>query len=241
MLNKIHHCLRNIYRKARLVLKIILKREVYIPVQKKIDKEYLGSAEYGGWYIHPNILDKKSLIYSFGIGEDISFDLDLIKKFGCRVYAFDPTPKSLKWLEKQKLPPEFFYYDYGIGNYDGQAKFFPPKNPKHVSHSMIPKNNSKNKPIKVQVYKLQSILNKIGHQEIDLLKMDIEGAEYKVLENILKSKIKIRQILVEFHHRFPRVSPMQTKNIIKKLNNYGYKIFAVSPSREEYSFIKTNR
>jgi len=34
-----------------------------------------------------------AVVYSLGIGEDISFDLALIEKYGARVHAFDPTPK----------------------------------------------------------------------------------------------------------------------------------------------------
>jgi hypothetical protein len=82
-------------------------------------------------------------------------------------------------------------------------------------------------------------MQKLGHQKIDILKMDIEGAEYQVIEDLLKSGISVNQLLIEFHHRFPFVGVQKTKDAIKALNNAGYAIMAISRSGEEYTFIKT--
>ncbi|GIS18490.1 MAG: hypothetical protein CM15mP120_04060 [Pseudomonadota bacterium] len=40
----------------------------------------------------------------------------------------------------------------------------------------------------------------LGHDHLDVLKMDIEGAEYAVLDDMLQSNILPDQLLVEFHH-----------------------------------------
>ena len=71
-----------------------------------------------------------------------------------------------------------------------------------------------------------------------IVKLDIEGAEYEVIQHIIDRKIKIHQLLIEFHHRFPGIGNKKTKEAIRILNNAGYKIFDVSPSGEEFSFIK---
>ncbi len=235
--------LKKILRKIKSIITNIIKKpsikKPLIPfkIQKKCNKIYLGT-EYGGWDICPDYISKDSIIYSFGIGEDISFDLEIIKKFGCKVYAFDPTPKSINWLKKQDLPDDFYYYDYGIADFDGLAKFFPPDNPNHVSHTILYKDTTKENIVEVQFYKLESILNKLGHKRIDVLKMDIEGAEYKVIDDILKLDIDINQILIEFHHFFPQISIEQTINSIEKLNEYNYKIYSISQNGNEYSFIR---
>ena len=76
-----------------------------------------------------------------------------------------------------------------------------------------------------------------GHEKIDLLKIDIEGFEYPVLDNILEDKINIHQLLVEFHHFFPEVGNSKTEEMIQKLEHQGYRLFSVSDSFCEYSFI----
>ena len=68
--------------------------------------------------------------------------------------------------------------------------------------------------------------------------MDIEGAEYAVIEDILGSDIEIKQILVEFHDRFDSSNGKPSRESIKKLLANGYDILSISESGDEYSFIK---
>ncbi len=235
--SKIETMLRLLYRKFMFLIKTITGNEIYFPIQSRnINKKYLGSQKYGGWFICPDKINKNSIIYSFGVGEDVSFDLDIIRKFNCNVFAFDPTPKSITWLKKQTLPKKFSYFKYGIGATDGFIQLFPPINPNHISHSIFQKDSQNS--IKAKIAKLKTIMHNLGHNRISILKMDIEGSEYDVINDILKSNLEIDQILVEFHHRFSQISPQRTKRAIKKLNKAGYKIFSISSSREEYSFIK---
>ena len=50
------------------------------------------------------------VVYSFGVGTDIAFDLAMMKKYSAKVCAFDPTPKSIKWVENQDLPSSFRFF-----------------------------------------------------------------------------------------------------------------------------------
>lgn len=205
-------------------------------VQVSCPKERHGT-EYGGWTICPTSINQEAIVYSFGVGEDISFDLSIIEEFGVQVYAFDPTPKSIKWLKSQKLPREFKFSEYGIASYDGIASFNPPENPEHVSYTILNRPSTAHNAIEAKVYRLETIMNMLGHEKVDVLKMDIEGAEYEVIEDLVKSDIQIGQLLVEFHHRFENVGVSKTRRAIKSLNEKGFKIFYISPDREEYSFI----
>jgi hypothetical protein len=67
--------------------------------------------------------------------------------------------------------------------------------------------------------------------------MDIEGAEYAVINNLVQEDIRPGQILVEFHHFLQGVSIWKTirSTILLCLNNY--LLFHVSPSGNEYSFL----
>ena len=53
----------------------------------------LGS-DYGGWWV-PLDLPVGSFCVSAGVGEDITFDLEIIETFDCSVLAIDPTPKAV--------------------------------------------------------------------------------------------------------------------------------------------------
>ena len=219
------------------ILNRILNPKSSSGIQVHRHKEYYGT-EYGGWYICPDTITRDSIVYSFGVGEDISFDLEMTKRFDCAVYAFDPTPRSVEWMKSQELPQRFHFFEYGIAGYDGMAKFNPPENPEHVSYTMLDRPSTSHSAIEAKVYRLETIMNMLGHKKIDVLKMDIEGGEYEVIEDLTKADIEIGQLLVEFHHRFEHVGVSRTRRAIRLLNNKGFRIFHVSPSKEEYSFVR---
>lgn len=131
-------------------------------------------------------------------------------------------------------------HEFGVSDYDGACSFFPPANPLHVSHSAVERRNGA-PPIEVQVLRLPTIMETLGHNVIHLLKMDIEGAEYAVLSDLLRSGIHVDQLLVEFHHRWQSVGKEKTSAIIRELNQAGYYIFSVSSSGEEYGFRRNVR
>jgi len=61
-----------------------------------------------------------------------------------------------------------------------------------------------------------------------------------VIDDLIASDVKPTQLLIEFHHRFPNVGIQKTKDAIKKLKAYGYQLFSVSATGEEYGFIHNN-
>ena len=213
----------------------IISKFCGIKLQIKINYLWFGS-NYGGFYLNPDYLDNKSVIYSFGLGEDISFDLAVINKFKCKVYGFDPTPKSLNYV-KQFYQKNLIVSGVGIGNAKGTLKFYLPKNPDHVSGSLL-KNSQLDSQIEVKVDKLVNLAGFYRHKEIDVLKMDIEGAEFDVIPDILNSNIYVKQLLVEFHPRFYLDGYIRLFRTLKLLKSHGYLCYAISSSYNELSFLK---
>lgn len=219
------------------IRKVLSGKDFFASEQIRLPKQTFGN-KGANFTITPNQLDASSVVYSFGVGTDISFDLALIEKYKLTVFAFDPTPKSIQWVKSQQVSPAFKLHEYGLAHYDGTAQFNPPENPNHVSHSLIDNPTTSTNSFAVEVRTLTTIMKELGHQHIDVLKMDIEGAEYDVIDNIINANIEIKQWLIEFHHRFDTIGIQKTKKAIATLNKNGYKIFDVSDTGEEFSFIK---
>jgi len=231
--------MRKIAREIRSMLLAIVGSDLRIKPDLDCEKQRFGS-EYGGWEVATGSLTPQTLVYSFGVGEDASFDTALIEHCHLTIHAFDPTPKSVSWARKQGFPANFVLHEYGLAAFDGTVSFNPPENPDHVSHTLLDRPSTQEKSIKVPVKRLKTIMSELGHQHIDILKMDIEGAEYDVIRDICDSGIRPAQILVEFHHRFPGVGVGMTKRAIRQIRSMGYGLFSVSPSKEEYSFIRNS-
>lgn len=231
---------KDLLHKILRLRKVLLKRDAYLPVQLRCNKITLGN-RHAEWTICPDKINKSSVVYSFGIGTDISFDEQIIDKYGLTVFAFDPTPKSIQWIEKQKLPEQFKVAQYGLSNRNGTVLFEPPENQDFVSCTVVEAANASKNAFEVPVKRLAAIMKELGHRHIDILKMDIEGEEYPVIADILESNLDVKQILVEFHHRFDTIGIQKTLSAVDMLNRYAYQIFHISPSGEEYSFIRKSK
>jgi len=205
-------------------IKIILGRDLHCSLDVDVPKVRVGS-RYGGYYICSSVLSEAPVVYSFGVGKDISFDLEMIQRFRAKVFAFDPTPQVREWIRTQSLPKNFRFYPYGIAHFDGKVRLYAPEHSEHISHSFVVQRSDHF--VEVPVRRLKGIMEELGHARIDLVKMDVEGAEYEVIQDWLESRIYPEQILVEFHHWFPEIKVERTRKILEKLRTVGYRLFAI--------------
>ena len=213
-------------------------RGIPLPGQRITRPAERFGTEYGGAVVCPDALTRESVVYSAGVGEDITFDLALVERFGVTVHAFDPTPRSIAWVNAQDLPREFRMHGYGFAAYDGVAHFTPPRNPKNVSHTILEAPDRKQPPIEAPMRRLATAMRELGHGHIDLLKLDIEGAEFEVIEDLLRSGIPVHQLVVEFHHRFlPGLGFRRTEAAVRRLNQAGYAAFYVSAEGKDFGFL----
>jgi len=213
-----------------------LEKNGVTPIKISTSKLYGGSH---GWVVDYSRLNSDSVVYSVGVGSNIDFDLALIEDLGLKVYAFDPTPRSIKWVEKQDLPEKFNFYPIGLGSNNGEMEFFPPSKDSSTHFSPIDRYKHKNvKTIKAPVKNLGSICEEFDHQVVDLLKIDIEGAEYEVIETLDQQGVTINQILIEFHHMYKGIELKDTLNAIDTLKRLNFELFNISQRTYELSFRK---
>ena len=128
-------------------------------------------SEYGGYAVDrdwiENYKGNRIIVYSFGIGEDISFSEDMIQNGKCQVYAFDPTPRSAEYVKKQKLyeNPFFHFFQYGISDRNDSEILYLPKNPNYVSGSLeYHAGVSKSRSVEVELKTLDRIMEEMGHK-----------------------------------------------------------------------------
>ena len=193
----------------------------------------------GVWTVCPLGLTADSVVYSFGVGDNIAWDLAMIRRFGVEVHAFDPTPASVRWVRGQSLPSGFHFHEFGLASKDGSLRFAAPRRLKDVNYAPLREADSRPAAASVTapVRRLDSIRRQLGHGRIDVLKMDIEGGEYEVIDDVLTSRAVVRQLLVEFHHHFPGVGLAKTLHAVRSLEAAGFHIFHISDRGLEISFM----
>ncbi|XP_041661492.1 methyltransferase-like protein 24 [Cheilinus undulatus] len=144
-----------------------------------------GSGAKGDWAacldpkysLTHRIHTKHCRVYSFGLGVDDRSLEHYLAKAGCEVHCFDP---SLKQPHLQQ--DEMWLHRLSVDWRD--------PNPAFVAQRQY-----------VTTKKLATILNDFGHRQVDVLKADMESAEWKILENLLLEGVldSVGQLLLELH------------------------------------------
>lgn len=141
-----------------------------------------------------------------------------------RIYAIEPEPKNAEFLAKHlKINhiQDIKIFQQALAGKSGKLDFYVSEDTHN--HSLIKFDKFKEK-ILVPALSLSDFLsqNKLNH--ISLLKMDIEGAEYEVLENFVKEDWrKIENILLEYHD-LPEKNHKDLAELIRR-NGFSLEIF----------------
>ncbi len=231
----------------------------------------LLGTDYGGWsFLNDNNLENKFII-SAGLGEDASFDIELVSKYNCKVIIIDPTPRAVEHHKqiienagKPKTEPykkggkqnissydlthinneNFLLISNALYNVDNkELKFFSPANKDHVSHSINNWQNDYKKSsdfIEIKTITIKSVLTRFNINRLEMIKLDIEGAEIEVLKNMLDEKIFPTQILVEFDelNKINKIAIDRFKEVHHRLILENYKLTKIPSKFPDFLYIK---
>jgi hypothetical protein len=206
--------------------------------QCPVDERLGRNGDGGKWICNPDVFAASPcVLYSFGVKDDFSFEVDSHKRMGCKEQLYDPT------ISVDPVRRELSKYD-GI-NIDAVG---------------IADNDDN-----TQYQRLSTLMQRNGHKYIDILKIDVEGAERDVFKDFFAIHNKAMQlqhpgadpadypiatlILVELHYPNGDKWPPSDFSVInswhdffKLLENQGYAIYhkemnLYDPKGAEYAFV----
>jgi len=194
----------------------------------------LGQDNDGGYLIEKNSLSNAKSLISFGLSYDWSFEKKFFSIKGCPIHCYDPTIKysSIKKFSRRSIVNLFKINNlfnkkllkhniYNIFLYNDYKKFFSNK-VVHYESSMGIGRNKVNFSESINRIKLYPVF----------LKIDIEGSEYRILDDILKYQDKITGLVIEFHN--VDLHKNIISDFIKKFNLSLCHIHGQNPSGTDY-------
>lgn len=217
---------------------------------------HIGSKSHG-YKVPDNFLNKDSICYCVGAGEDISFDTELKVRYDSKVFIFDPMPEGVNYFKKLKeytargetfgvdwddvfryrisleQLEDITYVNRGVWDEKTTLKFYAPQLDDYVSHSVYLFKDS-GEYIEAPVDRLANFMKEFNHETIDVLKLEIEGAEYAVIESVVKDKLDVKIIMVEFDEFFHASGPTFLFRIKKSYNQLKKAGFILVHSTEKF-------
>ncbi|CAD6572594.1 MAG: hypothetical protein CYPHOPRED_004889 [Cyphobasidiales sp. Tagirdzhanova-0007] len=176
--------------------------DIFVPAFPCIwEQERIGRVVDGGKYTCglPRIAEvrrDKCVVYSFGVAQESSWEAELLERTECEIYMYDFSVEKygpqIEWLD-EPLRKRAHFFPYGIASKDG-----------HVDGTPF--------------YTLKTLMKMNGHDWIDILKVDVEGAEFQVLPDIIEefgdNSLPFEQLLLELHVNEVRPTAYDAKAFI---------------------------
>ena len=188
----------------------------------------LGRKYDGGYVIDKRVIGKTRVIITCGLEAEWSFEKEFQKiNVDCKIIAFDHTVNKKFWINRfikdfmylLLLRKIRLYQIFDVFKYVEYRSFFNGKN-KHYLKKIV--SHKKNKKSQI------TLTEAIGDNRDIVLKIDIEGDEYKILKEIDKNLNKINLVIIEFHDLQKNIKKIEKfikktnlKNIHINANNYG--------------------
>jgi len=163
---------------------------------KEIDRWYKDGGDKKFRYTYP--LNKRSLVIDAGAyhGE---WSEGIYNKYKCEIYAFEPVNKYYNLIKKKfKDIKKIKVVREGLAGRSRNEKIYV-----NEFESSTLKGSSKSEDIKLT--DIVEFCDKNGITTIDLIKINIEGGEYELLDRIISSGLvkNIKYIQVQFHNIIP--------------------------------------
>lgn len=174
-------------------------------------------------------IDENSVVFDVG-GYLGTFTDDIQQIVDCNIYIFEPVKEYYNSIfDKQKNNPKVHCFNFGLGsdtlNIDLSLQG-------DGSSTFIDTSNNTNKIENIKIEAINTFIGKNKIKAINLLKLNIEGSEYELLESLLHENLYINRIevlLIQFHDFVPN-AVKRREDIQAKLSETHRKVF-------EYPFI----
>lgn len=178
----------------------------------------------------------------FDVGANVGQSISIFKKSFPQsvIHSFEPNPDMFSLLEeKWGGDNDIALYPYALNSKSGifpfhvtnvpEASSLLPPDPKLIKLSVDKKYNSR--IIDVECATLDTFCFKNKISSIDLLKLDVQGAELEVLKGAkdLLQKEKISVLYVEAGFAEAYTGQMEFKDLMIFCSEYGFQLWDISP------------
>ena len=189
--------------------------------------------------------------YSFKATTDAPVIIDCGANIGCatlffkrlypkaKIFSFEPNPHAFALLEKnikRNNLTDVSLFNYALSDREEEISFFIGQHHIGCMVGSIRADRGGATELRVKAIRLSDFINRLG-LNIDLIKMDVEGAELKIVEDLCQTRTigKAEQILLEYHHKINN-EPGNLSGFLKKFeeNNFDYNLKTSYARKGEY-------
>lgn len=201
--------------------------KIYLNLREAISEraKFIGYYEYQKTKLFKKIVKPGMTILDIGTNKGY-FTLLSAKKMDDegKILSFEPHPENCYWIKKSISANGYKsikLFQIALFNKNGEVRLF--EGSKSGHHSLV--RNKDLGSITVQMKKLDDVLAEQKISKVDLIKIDVEGAENQVLGGA--NKLLAQQspkLIIDIHD-------IDRKKLFRTLEKFGFKIFDYSTNK----------
>lgn len=139
-------------------------------------------------------LNAESLVFDLG-GYDASFTVEVFARYGCRVWLFEPCRTFFDPIQARlRHNPRLRLFPFGLAGSTRTEQVAI-----HGAGTSVFRTGDKTEPI--DLVRAADFFDREGVPQVDLLKVNIEGGEYELLDHLIETGLiaRVQDVQVQFH------------------------------------------
>ena len=195
------------------------------------------TARIAGHTFLPSLLRPANVLLDIGANQG-QFTRAMARKFGCKVHAVEPNPHLCAALHELAIPG-VTVHGVALADTRGLRPFLLMNNSE--SSHICATDNSSERVVQVEAVTLEDLISEIPDAGIDLIKIDVEGAELEVLERVpTRALERVRQFTVEFHQFMYPESRVRIEAVKNRFRGSGFWVVDFSRTNYDVLFVHPN-
>lgn len=206
-----------LYRLKRTLMKpwVLWQRHVYRdadPMGVRIMEVFAFSpgikrffaADHARDLLHAHDLDAGSVVLDIG-GYDGEWAEKVHRKYGCQLHIFEVLPGLHKKIrERFDGVSDVTLHPWGLLDRETRETVYV-RGPGTTIYPDSPDRNAPMDSREVRMRDVSEVLSELGHDEFDLVKINIEGGEYSLLPRLIDTgdHRRCRQLMIQYHEWIP--------------------------------------
>ncbi len=176
----------SIYYKFRFVFRAFYKKEPRAHLLWILNK---GDAKFYKYFD----LESSSIFFDVG-GFEGDYTYNILQEYDCIAYIFEPHPVFFESIKKRFIDNnKVKVFNYGLGGKTEKVFL--------SDDSASSKVSNEKREFSIVIKDISQVIEELEVKKIDLLKLNIEGSEYELLERLIETNDidKIKKMKVQFH------------------------------------------
>lgn len=184
----------------------------------------VGDVRTTGFAVPGAGLDADSVVYVAGVGQDGGVAPQLVARFGCAVHLYDADPRAAEIVARVAAhEPRVFYQPVSLWDEEGTVTVHAPRLVGYQARQSL--DHPPHESFTARARALADVMEDDGNGHCDLLCVSVDGAEYRLVDHIVRRELDVRALCLRWSQPAPLERVLES---LERLRGAGFTAVARS-------------